>query len=829
MSPFKILRSLLPLWAVVFAWALPPSQQLEKARYLYELQGDSESAKAILRELTAEDLGSITVRAHLELGKLSELSQAQDSAVFHYGKIIESETADLELKRWTAERLRDLSSSPTSKINYILKYPIPFTKVLSDRTGILLNESGLAVQIDSFSVRPLPSSPLNMNVEILHLRGLFLFMYDKDKNSIVIRTLMKTPSNWEIPLESEFKAFIPSEGSEYMVYTRNKITRMNLDKVIWQRDNPTPECEPGDRLPFSREIILQCPENTLRIQDLGNGDFRQTIKIDEEIRRVQAVPEGQLVQNPDKISFYPPGSQGEARWTKTIPHLKSMQGTNGRVYLHTHSGMVTAMSISDGNILWSIEGGLGKLYDIGNNFGIFTPEGNFLYYDQNGQHLWTYQSSGQLAAAPFLYKRNLILPMLDGRLIFLNRYYMGIQRSNIEQLVLDARRNASRNNWPAMLSHNNEILKSEPGNSSAWENMAAWYASREETDSTSLALYRALLNGKNTPLSAPNLEKYYANSLGAEWVSILKFNTAFYPELFHSPQGIFFINPELGRLQGLSYETGAKIWNANIGNSDPVPLTLYRYPWFLLSSGNEVRLFNIQDKGNLRGFASLPGRPYRMIPMEDQILLSTWNGFILALDPDNLRTLWAYRHFQNPASIVYSNGNLWCSAENRLVKLDPQTGETIQENPVNIAQLTDMNMFKEGLLFFTATGQVEFWDNNATRRNWQFRGPAQIFNHLIYGNFLILGNADQSVYALDLNTGALIWKYQGRNSLLVKPQIFQDKLYLDQGAEIVILDPITGDSLGNYKTPNPLGPVSVSPQGVFSTSRTGFLYSFPLP
>ena len=94
------------------------------------------------------------------------------------------------------------------------------------------------------------------------------------------------------------------------------------------------------------------------------------------------------------------------------------------------------------------------------------------------------------------------------------------------------------------------------------------------------------------------------------------------------------------------------------------------------------------------------------------------------------------------------------------------------------------------------------------------------------GNILV-GLADQSIL-LYSPSGTPLWKFQGKNSIFMKPYISSFLAWIDQGGEVISLSLKDGSVVNRFKTPGGAGTPFVMNKTLYSASSKRLLYGFSL-
>ena len=95
------------------------------------------------------------------------------------------------------------------------------------------------------------------------------------------------------------------------------------------------------------------------------------------------------------------------------------------------------------------------------------------------------------------------------------------------------------------------------------------------------------------------------------------------------------------------------------------------------------------------------------------------------------------------------------------------------------------------------------------------------------GNNILVGLADQSILLYSAS-GTPLWKFQGKNSIFMKPFISGSLAWIDQGSEVISLSLKDGSVVNRFKTPGGAGTPFVMNRTLYSASSKRILYGFSL-
>ena len=78
------------------------------------------------------------------------------------------------------------------------------------------------------------------------------------------------------------------------------------------------------------------------------------------------------------------------------------------------------------------------------------------------------------------------------------------------------------------------------------------------------------------------------------------------------------------------------------------------------------------------------------------------------------------------------------------------------------------------------------------------------------------------------SSGTPLWKFQGKNSIFMKPFIAGSLAWIDQGNEVVSISLKDGSVVNRFKTPGGAGTPFIMNRTLYSASSKRLLYGFSL-
>ncbi|MCW4016155.1 MAG: PQQ-binding-like beta-propeller repeat protein [Candidatus Bathyarchaeota archaeon] len=271
----------------------------------------------------------------------------------------------------------------------------------------------------------------------------------------------------------------------------------------------------------------------------------------------------------------------------------------------------------------------------------------------------------------------------------------------------------------------------------------------------------------------------------------------------------------------LDKDTGAVIWNTSFPESQNWP-EIYKIDEIHLVVGSscfDIETGNIIWTSNEFASSSAPLFVINCYSEEEKMFYTKVESYIQGWnfsDPSVLPTLEWTTYVPGGGAvgsgIQYGEGKVFPgSFESHQIALDAKTGDVIWDTETKGAMLFS-GAYYEGMFFrggthdnslycFNATDGEILWTYNANTEDGYFCvGPA-----VAYGMVYML-NKDGHLYALDVYTGDVVWKYKGPGSLMFpgSPTVADGKVYATTGqaesytteygeSEFACLDAYTGE------------------------------------
>jgi outer membrane protein assembly factor BamB len=191
--------------------------------------------------------------------------------------------------------------------------------------------------------------------------------------------------------------------------------------------------------------------------------------------------------------------------------------------------------------------------------------------------------------------------------------------------------------------------------------------------------------------------------------------------------------------------------------------------------------------------------------------VSTKNGTIYALDPENADTLWSFNAYSGVSSsdiqtispftpsLTVSGGIVYIGSITNVYALNASTGDIVWKSP--IGQLSHPSPVVNGVVFvgsiddsvyaFNASIGTQLWHCILGSSFWQIYTAPVFSNGVVF-----IGSGDHNVYAINATTGMQLWNYDTGLWIDSSPKVLNGVVYINNEAvEYFALNATNGNRL----------------------------------
>jgi outer membrane protein assembly factor BamB len=213
------------------------------------------------------------------------------------------------------------------------------------------------------------------------------------------------------------------------------------------------------------------------------------------------------------------------------------------------------------------------------------------------------------------------------------------------------------------------------------------------------------------------------------------------------------------------------------------------------------------------------------------LYMSDARGDIFTLDVNTGNRIWTFStaptQFYNSNTVVSNNTAYVCGSDSTLYALNALTGTVNWTYKDAWGSPTVSNgtvyCMSQGIVAVNATTGVQRWKSNpSTDTSYSYPSNPAVVNGILY-----VGCTDFYLYALDANTGNLLWRFQTGNVVETSPTVVNGVVYLTASAGTVYaLDALTGQPVWNFYVGNSVFSSPMVANGVlYFGSNNQYLYA----
>ena len=262
-------------------------------------------------------------------------------------------------------------------------------------------------------------------------------------------------------------------------------------------------------------------------------------------------------------------------------------------------------------------------------------------------------------------------------------------------------------------------------------------------------------------------------------------------EITHGPpvfaNGIIYLMGSDGRLWAIDSATGSKVWSFK--PKPPTPLfSAVAVANDVLYVGQQNRLYalNAQTGEKLWKTKTRDLALTAPLVVGSTIYFSSFDNKLYAVDATTVEKKWVIAIGDSDTPPVYDNGVIYVSSAdfgaNRsfLIAIDSETGgeKWRVEKPSAQGWLNGIAV-ADGLLY-AASGDAHFYALNSQTgaQVWSYQGGLAGWSRPAISDGLVyVGNEDHHLYALDSRTGELRWKFTAEASAMADPIVTGGVVY----------------------------------------------------
>jgi outer membrane protein assembly factor BamB len=251
-----------------------------------------------------------------------------------------------------------------------------------------------------------------------------------------------------------------------------------------------------------------------------------------------------------------------------------------------------------------------------------------------------------------------------------------------------------------------------------------------------------------------------------------------------------------------------------------------------LASGFALNIYDL-DKETDPQTVQLPGKAFNIQQTPSSIYIATWNGFLLKITKSENRLAWSRKIYSSPFLFTPHESTLYAASLDGEIKyIVDNSGQPMESSPKLPMTISHIVHADSTVAIATENNRLYLYSASDISRE-----PTQILMESPIaslqttkghdGNNILVGLADQSILLYSAS-GTPLWKFQGKNSIFMKPFISGSLAWIDQGSEVISLSLKDGSVVNRFKTPGGAGTPFVMNRTLYSASSKRILYGFSL-
>lgn len=806
--------------------------ELYEAIYQFELKGNFADAQDLLSRISLEGDDEDKSKAFFLLGKIQEVSENPQTAVFYYRQALANPN-NVREAYFLASRIAALDSSPERIVLNRTKFPAPIRKTFASSSPsiLLVNNQIFSLHEEKFISTPLfiPAdskifSVTHQGVWYTSNRGNILHFQSKDSKQPV------HSYKFDSPIES----VLPVPGLGAMVMTEKDFAFVWNEGIRFAIENRYRGCSPVGLYTPRNELVLNCQDNALHLLNAENGEENQSIPMIDPIRETILTDNGIYTSSTNAFYFYRPQTSQTYLWENSGNSIEDatffgkslaiLESGGTLKLLHPETGAETASATVDGETLFEIAKGA---------LGVFSQEGALTVVDTNLRTLWYYHFGKPLIAKPVKSPGQVFLPFENNELVTISALHYGMKPILSQKFSSEASAEMSAGNWQKALQLVDSATALEPGNPTASYLRAVYMEQIGADEKVRASAWANAVRNSYGNNATEGILSHYAKIIGASYVHFLPLSPrTLYPNLFSAGHTLFTVDPAAQALLSLDPSTGEIRWSKKLGILETSPVLSNDASHLAIASGFRVDIHDLNQSGKTH-FSELPGKPFQIKFSNDAIFISTWNGYLIKLLAPNYRIAWARKLFNLPFLFDISKSSIAvASLEGSIGFVNDITGQNALPMTNAGANISVMEMSDSLLAVATDQSEIRIYNQKKNSLDLTLPTSSNILSlkWLNIGNskYLLAGLSNQKICLYGLTSKEPLWTYAGENSIYTTPVVKGNSLYIDQKSYVAKISLSKGILEKRFPTPGGSGTPFILDNTLFCASPKRLLYAFPL-
>ena len=807
--------------------------QLEKAIYLFEMEGNFFETTKIFQRLTKSKDPEIQLRANILLGKIYKISNNRSQATKYFQQALKSTLITTNDRNWIIQQLKDFTLNPIHFVESIEEIKSPIVETFSDKLPhYFLSRKGLLYKIYDDNFIDTKYRFKAGHSKILLIKDNIIATFYPSKNEIHLTSINSYSSHKVIyKLSSDFRWIHQTLSRQFLILTKNRLSLFQRQHSKWQIEQNFENCNVAGELKTLRQIALNCNNEKLYFISLRDGSTVQSMDLPDNTQNIHQIKDFFYIQTDQSILKYDYRNLLSPIWNLSFVKITESKMVNGELFLTTLNPVLYKINLDNGSITWSKKIKHGLIINLVDKLGILSNDGLLSAYDFNSNFLWDYHCGQKPSTLPVANNKFIYLPLKTGKVIILSNLYFGLQPTILSELNKSLDSLTPSNNWDSINVITQQIENLEPGNSKVWLTKAAYYEKvLKNRDSTLLAWDRAVSYSKfKNNLEYSILEKYQ-NKLRANWIqSVDKNPDILFPHIYSHKEVIYFIHNN--NLSAYDKTNGSVLWESNFNKNYDFSKAYLSFPHLFLPTQNKVDVMNLNKEAKISTSLSLSDMMTHIIKRGSNFLISSMDGSVLAVDTASFSQSWAHSYFIESMFLANNtdpNTFFSINIHGRIKLINSLNGNIIHERVIKTAGVVSVFEDETDIYFFTRNNYLYSINKGSLKKNWHHNLKYAITSLITNKNSIFVGLTNQDIVSIDKSSGLARWYFQGQSSFLNRPTLHKNVLLIEQDSKIIMLNATTGKKTKSYSFPTRISFPTIYDEDVYLTSESGLLYSMPM-
>lgn len=807
------------------------SFSLQEAIYKFEMKGEYEEAIRILKNVIEEGDDEDRESANFYLGKIQELAGNKNAANFFYNQSL-NETKETTKAYWLAEREAQTSVSFEKILQDRITLPSSIKQIFNGKSTYILLNNGLIQKIEADTLSTLKNR-LPLNTEVLFINDAGVWYQPPERDSLFFKPHNNQNSSKSYPLEGTTSLF--AHEDDVIIQSDKVLSLLNKKGVHTQINEKFNGCQIDGFFNPTRHFMLNCPDNAIHFLSPEDGSEAYTISQIDAIQKILVHEKELFLLSSGFLFCYNPKSSSSPLWKVKLSNAEDIVFFNNRIVVMDASGRIFLIDYLTGTIVSTYRSDASSMHTLAlGTLGLFTAEGALTVVDTLLVPLWNFNFAKPIIYPPLHGNHLLYLAFDQNHLQPITPRYYGKKPLLVDKLSAQAARQVEFGEWTGLPILLDTIFKLEPGNAKAWLFKALYLEKNNGSDKEKQRAWtEAVRHSISSPNAAPLILNRYSRAINAKFVNILSMSPKTkYPKLFGYKKNLYTVDPAAERLLCINTDTGELRWFKSLPSMDDGTVMAHDESSLAIVSGFSLNVIDL-NKDVYHTILQLPGKAFNIALTETDIYISTWNGFFIKVSRNENKQVWSRKVFSTPFLFEKDGDQIHLvNMEGDITHIYDASGlETGSQQKLQ-TNVTQMALLDSTLAI--ATGSNKLYLYHTKNHN---KSPLQIllensissvkmFRHQDK-NYIIIGQSDQKVLLYTEN-GTPLWTFQGKQSVFMEPTINDDKIWIDQGNEVVALALKDGSVVKKFSTPGGAGTPFILNKTLYTASSKRLLYGFSL-